>query len=57
MIVHFGERGEIEIDAEQLDQARALFGLQCLDDGAEVGFVQAADQPAQRLGVGRYRSP
>ena len=52
MIIDFGERGEIEMDAEQFDQTRALFGLERLDDGAEIGLVQAADQPAQRFDVG-----
>ncbi len=52
-VVDFGQRGEVEIDAEQFDQARALLRLERFQQGAEVGFVQVADQRAQRAGVGR----
>jgi len=46
-IVDFGERGEIEVDAQQFDQPRPLLRLQRLDKVAHVGLVQAADQRAQ----------
>ena len=51
-VVDLGERGVIEVDAEQLDQARAALGFERFQDGAEIGFVQAADQAAQRFDVG-----
>jgi hypothetical protein len=51
-IVHLGERGEVEVDAEQFDQARAAGRLQRFQQGAEIGFVQVADQAAQRGNVG-----
>ena len=50
-VVDFGQRGEIEIDAEQFDQARALVGVERFQQRAEVGFVQVADQNAQRRHV------
>ena len=52
-VVDLGQRGEVEVDAQQFDQARALLRLERLDQVAEVGFVQVADQLAQRAGVGR----
>ena len=51
-VVHFGERGKVEIDAEQFDQARALFGIERFQHRAEIGFVQVADQAAQGRDVG-----
>ena len=42
---------KVEVDAEQFDQARALVGIERLDDGAEIRFVQIADQPAQGFDV------
>ena len=44
---------EVEIEPKQFDQARPLLGFERLDHRAEVGFVQVADQPAQRLDVRR----
>ena len=52
-VVDFGQRGEIEVDAQQFDQPRAQFRLERLDQVAEVGFVQVADQRAQRFFVAR----
>ena len=51
-VVDFGERGEVEVDAEQFDQARAQVGLERLDQGAVIGLVQIADQSAQGGRVG-----
>ena len=51
-VVDFGERAEVEVDAEQFDQARALVGIERLQHGALIGFVQIADQRAQGLHVG-----
>ena len=45
-VVDFGKRGEIEIDAEQFNQARPLLGIERLDQRTHVGFMQAADQRA-----------
>ena len=52
-VVDFGQRGEVEIDAEQFDQAGAQLRRQRLDQCAHVGFVQAADLRAQRADVAR----
>ena len=52
-VVDLGQRGEVEVDAEQLDQPRALLRLQRLDQSAHVGFVQVADQRSQTGGVAR----
>ncbi len=51
-VVHFGERGEIEIDAEQFDQPRPLAGVKRFQHGAEIGFMKIADQVAQGRHVG-----
>ena len=53
-IIDFGERGEIEINAQQFDQPRSLFGLQRLDKVAHVGLVQAADQRTQMRCVASF---
>ena len=45
-VVDFGERGEVEIDAQQLDKSRPLFWRKRLDQGSHVGLVQVADQRA-----------
>jgi hypothetical protein len=42
-IVDLGQRGEVEIDAEQLDQAGTLLRLQRLQQRAQVGFMQVVD--------------
>ena len=46
-VVDLGQRGEVEVDAEQRDKARALLLLQRLDQRAHIGFMQVADQPSQ----------
>ena len=46
-VVDFGERGKVEVDAEQFDQTRALIGIERFEQRAEIGFVQVADQNAQ----------
>ena len=51
LVVDFGKSGKVEVDAEQFDQARAHFRFERPDHGAEIGFVQTADQPPQRLDV------
>ncbi len=53
-VIDLGERGEVEVDAEQFDQARPLLRFERLDHGAEVGDVQSADQPKQRVDVGCF---
>ena len=50
-VVDFGQRGEVEVEAEQFDQARTLFRRERLQHGAEIGLVQVADQFAQGVGV------
>ena len=47
-VVDLGQRGEVEIRAHQLDQARAQIRIERLDDVAGVGLVQVADELAQR---------
>ena len=44
-------------DAEQFDQARPQIGIERLEQGAEIGFVQVADQRAQGRRYRRPRSP
>ena len=46
-VVDLGQRGEVEVDAEQRDEPRALLRLQRLDQRAHVGFMQVADQLSQ----------
>ena len=50
-ILDLGERGEVELAAEQLDEARAQVGIERLDQVAGVGLVQFADQRLQGRGV------
>jgi hypothetical protein len=52
-VVDFGERGEVEIDAEQFDQARPLLRRERLDQRPKIGLVQVADQLAQIRHIGR----
>ena len=51
-IVDLGQRGEVEVDAEQFDQPRAMVGIERFQPGAEIGFVQVAHQTAQGRRVG-----
>jgi hypothetical protein len=51
-IVHFRERREVKVDTKQFDQARPLVGLQRFQQRTEIGFVQFANQPAQRGDIG-----
>ena len=53
-VVHFGQRGEVEIDTKQFDKALPLFWRQRLDERAHVGFVQVTDQRAQTGAVPRF---
>ena len=39
-LVDLGQRGEIEVAAEELDEARAVLGLERLEHVAEIGLVQ-----------------
>ena len=50
-VVDLGERGEVERAAHQLDQARAQLRIERLEEIADVGLVQFADQLGQRSGV------
>jgi len=45
-VVDLGERAEIEVDAEQFDQAWALLGIERFQQRALVGFVQIAGKRA-----------
>ncbi len=47
-IVDLGQRGEVEVAPHQLDQARSQLRIERLDDVADVGFVQVADQRQHR---------
>ena len=51
-VIHLGERGEIEVDAEQFDETRAALGFERLQHGTEIGLMQVADQAAQGRNVG-----
>ena len=57
-LVDLGQRGKIEILAEQLDQRAALLGQQRFEQVAEFGLVQAADilLEGQRVAVGDRRA-
>ena len=50
-VVDLGERGEVELAAQQFDKARAQVGIERLDQVAGVGLVQLADQRLQGRGV------
>ncbi len=50
-ILDFGERGEVELHAEQLDEARTQLGVERVDQVAGVGFVEVAGERAQRRRV------
>ena len=50
-VVDLGERGEVELAAQQFDEARAQVGIERLDQVAGVGLVQLADQRLQGRGV------
>ena len=47
-VVDFGERGKVEILAHQFDELGPQFGIERLDQIAGIGFVQVADETAQR---------
>ena len=53
-VLDLGERGEIELAAQQLDEAGAQVGVERLDQVAGVGFVQLADQRLQGRGVAAF---
>ena len=50
-IFDLGECGEIELAAQQFDEARPQFGIERLDQVAGVGFVKVAAQRTQCAGV------
>ena len=50
-VVDLGERGEVELAAQQFDEARPQVGIERLDQVAGVGLVQFADQRLQGRGV------
>ena len=50
-VVDLGQRREVEVRAHQLDQARAQFRIERLEDRAGVRLMQFADKLAQRAGV------
>ena len=52
-LVDLGQRREVEVAAEELDQPRPVVRLQRLEQVAEVGFVEILDQLAQALRVAR----
>ncbi len=52
-LVELGERGEVEVTAEQLDQLRPVGGRQCLQQAGEVAFVQVGDKRLERLDIAR----
>ncbi len=52
-VVDLGQCGKIEVDAEQFNQTRALFGLERLQHRTKIGFMQIANQGAQRRDIGR----
>ena len=53
-IVDLVQGGEVEVAAGEFDQARAKLGIQRLDQVAEVGLVQFADQRAQERSVAAF---
>ena len=52
-IVDFGERREVEVRAHQLDQPRSQLRVERLDQIADIGLVQVADELTQQRRVGR----
>ena len=50
-VVDFGQRREVEVLAQQLDELRAEVVIERLDQVAGIGFVQLADQRAQQAGI------
>ena len=46
-VVDLGQRGKVEVDAQEFDQTRALVGIERFQERAEIGFVQITDQNAQ----------
>ena len=52
-VVDLGQRREVEVAAEELDELRPRLRLQGLDEVAEVGFVQLFDEKAQPRRVPR----
>ena len=52
-VVDLGQRHPVEVVAHQPDERLALLRLERLQDVAEIGFVQVADERAQRLAVCR----
>ena len=53
-IVDLDERREVEIGAHQLDQAGTFILIERFDQVAEIGFMQVADETAQRRRIGRF---
>ncbi len=51
-VVDFVERREVEIGAGQLDQGRALVGIEGFDQVTEIGLVQLADDLLEECGIG-----
>ena len=45
-LIDLGQRGEVEVLAQQIDQRQPLLGQQRLEQVAEFGLVQPADIPA-----------
>ena len=56
-VVDLGQRREVEVGAHQLDQARAQFRIERLDQRADVGLMQVADELAQVPPRRRHRAP
>ena len=52
-IVDLGQRREVEVVPHEPDQAGAQLRLERLDQVADIGLVQVADQLAQRRGIRR----
>ena len=50
-LVDLGQGGEIEIAAEELDEARAVLGLERLEHVAEIGLVQVFGERPHALAV------
>lgn len=53
-MVDFGQRGKIEIVPQQRDQLGPLVRVERFEQVAEIGLMQFADEPAQRLRIGRF---
>ena len=53
VVVHFGQRGEIELRAHHLDELRAQLRFERDEKQAEIGFVQASGQRAHQGRIAR----